>query len=165
MKTIKTELVYPGTTVAAVATMLADPEFRAAVAAYQHALRSDLTVTPTATGRKIRFEYAHGTERIPGFARKLVGDEIPVVQEENWASDERADVVVTIPGKPGEMKGTLALAQRGDDVVETVDLSVKVGMPLVGGKIEELIAGLLTKGFRAENKVGQKWLTGEWKTT
>ena len=42
------------------------------------------------------------------------------------------------------------------------ELTVKVGIPLVGGKIEELIAGLLVKALNAEHKVGEKWLAGEW---
>lgn len=160
-KRIQETLLYPGTTVAEVAALAADPAFRSAVATYQHALRSDLAVTPTATGREIRFEYVHGTERVPSFAKKLAGDEIPIIQQESWHGD-RADVLITIPGKPGDMKGTITLEQRGADVAQVVDLSVKVSIPLVGGKIEDLIAGLLQKAMRAENKVGIKWLAGEW---
>jgi len=163
MKNVNAELVYPGTTVADVAAMLADPEFRKAVAAYQHALHSEVTVTPQGDGKKVVFEYAHGTDRVPSFAKKLVGNEIPIVQEETWSSDGDAKILVTIPGKPGDMKGTASIVQQGDDVVEYVDLTVKVSIPLVGGKIEDLIAGLLLKGFGAENKVGVKWLAGEWR--
>ena len=39
-------------------------------------------------------------------------------------------------------------------------LTVKVNIPFVGGKVEDLIAGLLSKAYRAENKVGLKWLAG-----
>lgn len=162
-KHISETLTYPGTTVDQVKAMLADPEFRKAVAAYQQTLRSDVTVTPEGEGLRIRFEYVHGTDRVPSFAKKLVGDEIVIVQEELWAADDTAAVVVTIPGKPGDMTGQGALAQQGDDVVETIDLTIKVGIPLVGGKIEDLIAGLLAKAFRAENKVGLRWLAGEWR--
>lgn len=157
---INETLIYPGTTVAAVAALAADPAFRAAVAEYQHALRSALSVAEAPGGRVITFEYAHGTERIPSFAKKLVGDEIPIVQRETW-TDDRADVVITIPGKPGDMKGTITLEQRGDDVAQIVELTVKVGIPLIGGKIEDLIATLLAKASRAENRVGVKWLAGE----
>lgn len=160
-KSIHETLIYPGTTVAEVAALAADPAFRAAVAGYQHALRSDLQVTPTSTGQDIRFEYVHGTDRVPSFAKKLAGEEIPIIQEEHWSGD-RADVLITIPGKPGDMKGTIQLEQRGDDVAQVIDLTVKVSIPLVGGKIEDLIAGLLQKAMRAENKVGTKWLAGEW---
>jgi hypothetical protein len=160
--TINEVLTYPGTTIEQVTTMLADSEFRSSVASFQHALRSSLSVETAGTGRKVVSEIVHGTDRIPSFARKLVGDEIQIVQEETWTSANHADVMVTIPGKPGDMKGTADIAQVGDDVVETITLTVKVGIPLVGGKIEDLIAGLLSKAFRAENKVGVKWLAGEW---
>lgn len=161
-KTINETLVYPGATVAQVAALATDPDFRAAVASYQHALRSEVTVTPAGTGQHVRFEYAHGTDRVPSFAKKLVGDEIPVVQEESWTTPTHADLVVTIPGKPGDMKGTANIEQRGDDAVQIVELTIKVSIPLLGGKIEDLIAGLLSKAMRAENKVGIKWLAGDW---
>ena len=89
----------------------------------------------------VRLEQAHGTDRIPGFAQKLVGNEIRFVQEETWASPSSADIHVTIPGKPGEITGTETLEQSGDDVVQTIDIAVKVSMPFVGGKVEDLIAG------------------------
>lgn len=162
-KRISETLTYPGATLEQVTAMVADPEFRKAVAAYQQTLRSDVTVTPDGAGRKIRFEYVHGTDRVPGFARKFVGDEIPIVQDETWAADNTATIRVTIPGKPGDMTGSAQIVQAGDDVVETIDLTIKVGIPLVGGKIEDLIGGLLGKAFRAENKVGLRWLAGEWR--
>lgn len=161
-KSISEELTYTGTTVAEVSAMLGDPAFRDAVAGYQRALHSSTRVTPRGDGKEVVWEYAHGTERVPGFAKKLVGDEIPIVQTETWTSEAHADVVVTIPGKPGEMSGAADLRQVGDDVVETTSMTVKVSIPLVGGKAEDLIAGLLGKAMRAENKVGQKWLAGEW---
>ena len=34
-------------------------------------------------------------------------------------------------------------------------MKIRVGIPLVGGKIEDLIADLLRKALRAENRVGR----------
>ena len=56
------------------------------------------------------------------------------------------------------MSGSAVLAESGGRTTETVDLTVKVGIPLVGGKIEGLIADLLLKALRTEEKVGQEWL-------
>ncbi len=39
-------------------------------------------------------------------------------------------------------------------------MEIKVGIPLVGGKIESLIADLLRKALRAENAVGRQHLAG-----
>lgn len=157
-RTISEKLTYPGATIDQVVAMLGDPAFREAVADYQTAVRSSADVSGTGAGSTARVEIVHGTEHVPSFARKFVGDEIAIVQVETWTTDTHADVLVTIPGKPGDMTGTHDLAQVGDDVVETVQLTVKVNIPFVGGKVEDLIAGLLSKAYRAENKVGLKWL-------
>jgi uncharacterized protein DUF2505 len=163
MKRVSHTLTYPATTVDDVYAMFADPAYRKAVSDYQRVIDFACQITPSGGGMHVRLEVAHGTDRIPSFAQRLVGDEIRFVQQESWASPSSADVHVTIPGKPGDMVGTFALAQSGDDVVEQVDLAVKVSIPLVGGKVEDLVAGFLVKAFEAENKVGVKWLAGQWR--
>jgi hypothetical protein len=163
MKRASHTLSYPATTVADVYAMLGDPAYRKAVGDYQRVTDFACDITPVDGGMEVRLEQAHGTDRIPAFAQRLVGSEIRFVQEESWSSPSAADIRVTIPGKPGDMNGTTTLTQAGDDVVQQIDLTVKVSIPLVGGKVEDLIAGFIGKAFQAENKVGVKWLRGEWR--
>lgn len=161
-KRISHELTYPGASLEQVVAMIRDPAFREAVADRQHVIDRSVRVSgenPTT----ILVKVSHGTERVPSFARKLVGDRIPIHQSEIWTSDTSADVTITIPDKPGDMTGTARIEERGSDVVETYDLEVKVGIPMVGGKIEALVADLLVQAFQSENKVGVKWLAGEWR--
>jgi hypothetical protein len=141
-----------------VAAMLADSDFRTAVCEGQGALRSEVDVQPRGDGKWVRIELVQPAAGIPAFAQKFVGDEIQIVQEESWGSADRADVTVTIPGKPGDMKGTAILVESGGTTTETVDLTVKVGIPLVGGKLEGLIGGLLLKALQTEERVGKQWL-------
>jgi len=164
MKRVSQTLTYPGTTVNDVFAMLGDPAYRKAVADYQRVQDFACDITPSGVGMNVRLEQAHGTDRIPSFAKKLVGDEIRFVQVETWSSRSAADIDVTIPGKPGEMEGGATLTQQGDDVVEQVELSVKVSIPLIGGKVEGLVADFVGKAYAAENKVGVKWLRGEWRS-
>jgi hypothetical protein len=164
MKRVSHTLTYPGTSVADVFAMLGDPAYRKAVADYQRVQDFACDVTPSGPGMEVRLEQAHGTERIPSFAKKLVGDEIRFVQVETWSSPSSADIEVTIPGKPGEMDGGATLTQHGDDVVELVELSVKVSIPIIGGRLEGLVAEFVDKAYAAENKVGVKWLRGEWRS-
>ncbi len=42
---------------------------------------------------------------------------------------------------------------------ETVDVEIKVNIPLVGGKIESLIADMLRKALRAEGEAGRDYLS------
>jgi hypothetical protein len=163
MKRVSHTLTYPGTTVDEVFAMLADPAYRKAVGDHQRVIAFSCEITPRDGGMEVRLEQAHGTDRIPSFAQRLVGDEIRFRQEESWSSPSYADLHVTIPGKPGEMTGSTSLAQTGGDVVQQVDLAVKVSIPLVGGKVEGLVADFVTKAYAAENEVGVKWLEGEWR--
>jgi hypothetical protein len=66
---------------------------------------------------------------------------------------------VTIPGKPGDMKGTARLSESDGVTTESVDMTVKVSIPVVGGRIEGLIADMLLKALKTENKVGRDYLS------
>lgn len=159
-KRLRHELTYDAPADAVLA-MLADPAFREEVCDYQRVLRRTVTVSGDAAAGDLevtidQVQAAHG---IPSFARKFVGDEITIVQRETWASVDRADIHVAIPGKPGQMSGTGTLAETGGATLHVVTLDVSVGIPLVGGKLEGLVSDLLLKALKAENKVGRDYLT------
>jgi len=157
-KQITHEMPYDAT-LAEVAAMLADADFRRQVCERQGVLRSDVEVTPRGQGTHVRIDQVHPANGIPSFAKKFVGEEIQIVQEESWGTADRADVTVTIPGKPGDMTGAATLTESGGTTTERVELTVKVGIPLVGGKLEGLIADLLLKALKTEHVVGKEWLS------
>ncbi len=142
-----------------VAAMLADPEFREEVCQQQGVLRAMVTVDPDEDGMEVTIDQVQAAEGIPSFAKKFVGDEINIVQTETWSSATEGRIRVTIPGKPGEMKGSTRLSESDGVTTHTVDLDIKVGIPLVGGKIEGLIADLLLKALKVENRVGRAYLS------
>ena len=146
---------------AEVAAMLADPEFRAEVCDHLGMLRKTVTVTGDAADGTLEvvLDQVQAADGVPSFAQKFVGDEIQIVQTERWTSPAEGHIQVAIPGKPGDMSGTARLQESGGTTTETVTLDVKVAIPLVGGKIEELISDLLLKALRAENKVGRNYLS------
>ena len=144
----------------AVGEMLMDPSFRERVCDAQLALRKNVSIGPDGGGMKVVVDMVQAAQGIPGFARKFVGDEIQLVQTERWSDIENARVDVTIPGKPGQMTGTVSLREEGSTTTETVQMEIRVNIPLVGGKIESLIADLLRKALRAENAVGRDFLAG-----
>jgi hypothetical protein len=145
---------------AAVDAMLMDPEFRERACEAQGAVRTTVSVTEADAGVTVVIDQVQLAEGIPGFARKFVGDEINLVQTEVWFDAENARVEVVIPGKPGEMTGTINLSESGGVTTERVKMEIKVNIPLVGGKIENLIADLLRKALKSENAVGRDYLSG-----
>jgi len=152
-KRVVKELVYDAP-VEAVSAMLTDAAFRERVLERMKVLRGGATVKD----RVVTIEQVQTAKGLPSFATKLVGDEIRILQVERWTSLEHADIEVTIPGKPGEMQGTADLAGSGDRTVETVNMEVTVRIPLVGGRIESLIADMLTKALDVEHRTGVEWL-------
>ncbi|MFL6061552.1 MAG: DUF2505 domain-containing protein [Marmoricola sp.] len=157
-RNVRYELRYDGASAEQVYAMLSDAAFRDAVCEFQRFPRRDVSITPTATGMEVTVDQFRPAHEVPSFARKLVGEEINIVQREVWSSRTAASLHVTIPGKPGDMKGTVSLTEVDGGVTEVVAVEVKASIPLVGGKIEGLIGDMLGKALRAENKVGRDWL-------
>lgn len=154
MKKLSKKLTYDASA-DAVAAMLDDPAFREAVLDRQRVKRGTVDID----GDVARIEQVRSADDIPSFAQKFVGDEIVIVQTETWTSAHGADVELAIPGKPGEAVGTLALVESGGTTTETVELDVSVKIPLVGGKIEAMIADMIGHALDVEHQVGVEWLS------
>lgn len=137
----------------AVMAMLLDPAFRESVLERQHVDRGSASLV----GNVMTLEQSRPAHVVPAFARKFVGDEIVIVQKETWSTD-RAAIQVTIPGKPGHLTGQATLGETDGQTVEQVDLEVTVNVPLIGGKIETVIADIFAKGLDKEYEVGKEWL-------
>ena len=138
--------------------MLTEQEFRERVCDANRAVAHRVEVTPTGDRTRVVVDQTLQTKGIPSFAAKFVGDRIQIVQTEQWTSPTDADLEVTIPGKPGQLRGTITLEENGGETVQRLSGDLKVSIPLVGGKLEELIGGFLASALRHEHRVGQAWL-------
>ena len=95
----------------------------------QGVLRHNVQIKRDGEGMSVASRPGPGGRRVPGFAKKFVGDEINIVQSEDWTAPAKGNIHVAIPGKPGEMSGTAMLTEDPDGTTETVNLSVKVNIP------------------------------------
>jgi uncharacterized protein DUF2505 len=68
------------------------------------------------------------------------------------------DVDVAIAGVPASASGTMRLADRGAGSEFEVHATVEVRVPLIGGKIEEIIAGQVRRLLEAETGFTVRWL-------
>lgn len=155
-KKLSVDLAYDAP-IAAVSGMLADATFREQVCDAQHALSKSVAVT----GSTVSIRYAHAVRAVPGFAKKFVGDTIEVHQDEIWSDDfTSGDLKLSLPGKPGSVTGTARLSENGTQTVESVTLTATVNVPLVSGKLEDLILSMFKKALEKEHEVGTRWLAG-----
>jgi hypothetical protein len=143
----------------AVTAMLADKAFREEVCDYIGVVRKTVVIEPVGEGMHVTIDQWQPTSGLPSFATRFVGAETNIVQREIWTTPLLGDISVTIPGKPGDMTGTARISEAHGVTTETVEMTVKVGIPLVGGKLEDFIAGMLLKALKAENKVGRDYLS------
>ena len=142
-------------------TMLGDPDFRARVCDYQGDLRYDVAIEGTDATMSVDVDRVQSAQGLPPVASKFVGDEIEIEVREEWSSPAAATMEVTIPGKPGQVRGTIAMRENAGVTIQNFAAEIKVSLPFIGGKLEEMIGALLTAALRAENKVGAAWLAGE----
>lgn len=141
--------------------MLTDPDFRRAVCRAQHADGADVSVEAVDGGVSVTVDQRRPTQGAPGFARAFVGDEIRIVQTERWSDPAAASLVVDTPGKPSRMEGRIALAADGAGSVQTVDGDLRVTVPLLGPRLEGLVADVLAEALDIEGRTGRGWLAGE----
>ena len=67
--------------------------------------------------------------------------------------DERhraASLAIEAPGKPTSISGTIRLEADGAGTKEIVELEIKVKVPLIGGKLEKLMAEKVQSGMDVE---------------
>ena len=142
-----------------VSAMLDDPAYRDEVIRAQGGTNGRFEIETDGDVTTAVVDMVQPAAGLPSFATKFVGSEINIVQREEWTSAEYADLHVTIPGKPGQMAGSITLVEDGGTTTETVDVEITVKIPLVGGKIEKLIAEMLRKALRAEEQVARSYLS------
>lgn len=97
--------------------------------------------------------------QVPGYAKAFVGESIELVEIQRWDppsdSGERTGTFeVKIDAAPVRFDGTLALTGSTTCQVITTG-EVKASVPLVGGKIEGLIAEQIGRYIEVCEKLGQ----------
>lgn len=139
-----------------VLAMLTDPAFRTKSSHAQQASGVNVTVE----GNTLRLEMEQPNTDIPAFARAFAGESTRTVITEVW-SDTSAKVTIETPGKPAGITGTRTLQADGTGTKDVFEADAKAKVPLIGGKIEKLIAAKFADGLRAEETVARAWLAGE----
>jgi hypothetical protein len=147
--------------VAEVRAMLADPAFRQRSADATGVISADVSITSHGDGMTVTIDQVQPTEGVPGFAKRFAGATTKAVQVEEWTSATDAGISIRTPGKPTSIEGTLQLSESGGMTTETMVAEIKVKVPLIGGKLESLMADLVAAGMDKEQAVGTAWLKGE----
>ena len=149
---------------AEVFAMLTDPAWREKVGTAQGVVSSTVTVTPEGpdgAGSRVVIDQVQNTAGLPAIAKKIAGETTRAVVTEVWASPTTGTIEILAPGKPTKAVGTVSLVAEGDTTRHVTDLEVTVKVPIIGGKLEQLMADNIDKGMEIEEAVGAAWLEGD----
>lgn len=145
---------------AEVYAMLTDQAFREQVCSAIKSTRHSVEVT-AGPPVVVVVDQDQAVRNVPSYAAKVVGTSVRILQTETWTDQSHADVHLTIPGKPGDLRATLSLVEDSGVTTATTEGDLKVSIPLIGSKLESVVAGLVTSFLAAEAEVGAAWLTGD----
>ncbi len=115
----------------------------------------------TTTGTSTSYQLKQGVpaDKLPSVARGLLGGDLVIDRAESWTEAGYAGTVeVTLNGVPGRLDGTITLADTASGSELTLTGQVKVGIPLMGGKLETLIAEQVALLLDKETEFTAEWL-------
>jgi uncharacterized protein DUF2505 len=98
-------------------------------------------------------------EHLPSVAKGLLGGDLVIHRTEVWTeAGTTGTVEVTLNGVPGRLDGTIVLSEHQGGSRSTLTGQVKVSIPLMGGKLEAMIAEQVVKLLDKENEFTTEWL-------
>jgi Protein of unknown function (DUF2505) len=98
---------------------------------------------------------------LPDMAKKVLGETNQMVQSEVWRADGDSfvgNMTIDSPGKPITITATNVIKPVGDGSDWTVDFEIKASVPLIGGKIEKMVAEETKASLVKEFAFNQDWL-------
>ncbi|MFD4292243.1 DUF2505 domain-containing protein [Rhodococcus sp. NPDC058505] len=103
-------------------------------------------------------------EQLPSIVTKIRPGDLEISRTEDWGplAGDRATGTFTarVAGLPGELTGTLTLDGDATGATVTLDGRVQVSLPLIGGKVEAVIADRIEELLRHEDEFTAAWLSG-----
>ena len=102
-------------------------------------------------------------EHLPSIVTKIRPGDLTITRTEDWGAldGERASGTFTahVAGMPGELSGALTLTATATGATVTLDGQVQVSIPLIGSKIESVIAEQVIELFGHEDEFTARWLS------
>jgi hypothetical protein len=163
-RSIDYRCTYP-TEVGRTFATLADPVYlRARLAAVGGPDSELLEHARDGDGVRYRLRFALPNHVLPPIVQPLVGDRLVIERTESLHPDGdgyRGDVAVAVPGAPVGAVGDMALRPAGSGSEFAVHADVTVRVPLIGGRIEESIAGNIRQLLVLESEFTRERLAAD----
>jgi hypothetical protein len=144
--------------------MLLDPD--AHVAKYEHMGHRDVVISDAEPGEdRLAITIVRQVDiDVPGIAKKFINPSNTVTSQDTWERTGDASAAgkteVDIKGVPVQSNGKATLLDDGNGGCDyTVDLTVKVKVPMVGEKVAGALKPQLQEQLEAEFAAADAWLS------
>lgn len=102
-------------------------------------------------------------DRLPGIVTQFIRGDLRIKRSETWSpvhdGSAKATIAASVPGAPVKVDGTATLAAAATGSTMAYAATVDVGIPLVGGKLENVVGSQLVDLLIAEQRFTSMWLT------
>jgi hypothetical protein len=110
---------------------------------------------------KVRYTAKNSSPQIPDFAKKFLGETNVVTQTDTWDLEKKTGrLEAEIKGVPVKVSADMKLADEGSGSTNTLRWSLSCGIPLVGGKLEQVVAGDIQAKAKADLAKSREILKG-----
>jgi carbon monoxide dehydrogenase subunit G len=148
--------------------MILDPAFQARRSKVGKPERADVSVVPgPGDGGTVTLVRVIALN-LPAFIKKIAGVRFTLTEVQKWpdsagtAAQGRAGTLdATVKGYSGGAHGTLRLSETAGRTTVAVSVDITVKIRVIGGKIEQVAAGMLDKLLARDQKIGRDWLKGK----
>lgn len=114
------------------------------------------------TGNRFTITFSRTVEvevNLPGFASKHVPERITLIQTDSWDLDaRRGSLDIRFDGMPASVKCEMQLEDNGGSTLHALDFDIAVKVPLIGKKLEKLLADGLQKTFQRDSRIAAELL-------
>ena len=101
-------------------------------------------------------------DALPGVMAKVYRGDLNVRSTEVWTPNGdgrvRGEIAVAVQGAPGSGSGTALLAPSGEGSTLSLVATVVFNVPLVGGRIESVVARQFADGFADIHRFTDMWI-------
>ncbi len=142
--------------------IVTDATFREQACEKTKSLSYAVEVTESGGDTIVKVQREMPSNDVPDIAKKFVGSTLTVVQTETWHpakadGSREADVRGEISNTPVTLRGTAEITAAGAGTVQSIELDVKVAVPLIGKKIEPFVVDAIRSGLQKEHELGKDW--------
>ncbi|MGW7684062.1 DUF2505 domain-containing protein [Kribbella sp. NPDC054772] len=145
--------------------MITDVTFQQQVFERMRAQSYDVVVGDDGDDLAVRFHWQTKASDVPVVARRFVGSTLELAQSKVWHRADvngarEADVDGELTGVPVKLIGTTRIVPDGRGTAQAFDLQVTASVPVVGGRLEQLVADAVRARLEKKFEVARSWLDG-----